>query len=139
MTGQIAAEAAVARMWAADGASQLLGMAIEAVGPGYATLSMTVTQAMVNGHGTCHGGYLFTLADSAFACACNSHGPKAVAASASIQFLRPVRLWDRLTAEAREQHRAGRTGVYDVSVNNADNQMIALFRGISREIGDKPG
>jgi acyl-CoA thioesterase len=139
LTDQAAAEAAAARMWAEDQASRSLGMVIEAVGPGLARLAMTVTPSMVNGHGICHGGLIFSLADSAFAFACNSHGPAAVAASASIQFLRPARLGDVLIAEARERHLAGRTGVTDVAVTRADGELIALFRGTSRLLGQNPG
>jgi acyl-CoA thioesterase len=139
LTSQAAAEAAAARMWAEDRASRSLGMVIDAIGPGSARLAMTVTPSMVNGHGICHGGLIFSLADSAFAFACNSHGPAAVAASASIQFLRPARLGDALIAEAREQHLAGRTGITDVAVTRAGGELIALFRGTSRVVGQNPG
>lgn len=114
-------------------------MMIEAVAPGYAKLAMKVTEVMMNGHGACHGGFIFAFADSAFAVACNSHGPAAVAASATIQFLRPVRLDEILIAEAREQHRAGRTGITDVAVRGGNGEVVALFRGVSRVIGSGSG
>jgi acyl-CoA thioesterase len=89
---------------------------------------------MVNGHGICHGGYMFLLADSTFAYACNSHNQRAVAGSAEIHFLMPVQLGDVLTARGEEQHLAGRTGVYDVRVSNRDGALVALFRGRSSTI-----
>jgi len=122
-------------MWADDQASQGLGMAIEQVGPGAARLRMAITAAMVNGHGICHGGFIFTLADSAFAFACNSHNARAVAAQCTINFLRPARLGQVLTAEATERGRAGRTGMTDVRVVADDGSVIAEFRGTSRVIG----
>jgi acyl-CoA thioesterase len=134
VTDQATAEA-FAQLWAKDQASHSLGMVIETVGDGHATLAMTVTKEMVNGHGTCHGGFIFSLADSAFALACNSHGAAAVAAAATIQFLRPARPDDMLIAEAQEMHRAGRTGITDVTVKGADGALVALFRGTSRLIG----
>ncbi|HEY0419403.1 MAG TPA: hydroxyphenylacetyl-CoA thioesterase PaaI, partial [Acetobacteraceae bacterium] len=124
-------------MWAEDAASQELGMAIEAVGPGTATLSMAVTAAMVNGHGLCHGGFIFTLADSAFAFACNSRNHRAVAAQCAITYLRPARLHDRLTAAAAERSVAGRQGITDVTVSTADGTVIAEFRGHSRTLGTR--
>jgi acyl-CoA thioesterase len=108
-------------------------MTIDEVGPGRAVLSMTVTETMVNGHGIAHGGYVFTLADSAFAFACNSHGPHAVAAQCQISYLRPVRLGDRLVATAREIVQAGRTGLCDVRVTR-DGEVVAEFRGHSRQL-----
>jgi acyl-CoA thioesterase len=123
-------------MWADDRASQAMGMAIEAVAPGSARLSMTVAAHMVNGHGLCHGGYIFALADSAFAFACNSRNEKSVAQHCSISFLRPARLGMRLVAVAQERTRAGRSGIYDVSVT-ADGDVIAEFRGASRSLGEK--
>ena len=121
-------------MWAEDAASQRLGMTIEAVGPGTATLAMTVTEAMVNGHGTCHGGFIFALADSAFAFACNSYNQRTVAQHCAISFLAPGRRGDVLTATAEERARAGRGGIYDVRVTNQDGEVIAEFRGHSRAI-----
>jgi acyl-CoA thioesterase len=131
---QAVAEHCARAMWAGDQASARLGMAIEAVGPGTATLSMTVTDAMVNGHGIAHGGFLFTLADSAFAFACNSRGPFTVAAQCHVAFLKPVRLGDRLVATAREVHLEGRAGIYDVRVTRGD-ETVAEFRGHSRTTG----
>jgi acyl-CoA thioesterase len=121
-------------MWADDRASQALGMQIEQVGPGYARLTMTIAEHMTNGHATCHGGYIFTLADSAFAFACNSHGRRAVAQHCAVTFLAPGRLGTRLTAEARERHRAERSGIYDVTVRDDSGATIAEFRGHSRTI-----
>jgi acyl-CoA thioesterase len=130
-TARIAAEI----MWASDSASQGLGMELVAVGPGTATLAMTVTETMTNGHDTAHGGFIFTLADSAFAFACNSYGIVTVAAHCSVTFIRPGRRGDRLIAEAREVSRSGRSGIYDVRVS-VDGVTIAEFRGHSRTIGD---
>jgi acyl-CoA thioesterase len=121
-------------MWASDSASRGLGMEIVAVGPGTATLAMTVTETMTNGHETAHGGFIFSLADSAFAFACNSYGVVTVAAHCSITFIRPGRRGDRLVAEAREVSRSGRSGIYDVRVSAA-GVTIAEFRGHSRTIG----
>jgi acyl-CoA thioesterase len=121
-------------MWAGDRASQDLGMILEAVGPGTATLSMTVGESMVNGHAIGHGGYTFTLADSAFAFACNSYNRSTVAAGAEIRFRRPTRLGDRLVATATERERHGRDGVYDVLVTVGD-AVVAVFTGRSKEIG----
>ena len=123
-------------MWADDQASRAMGMAIEAVGPGSARMAMTVAAHMVNGHGMCHGGYIFSLADSAFAFACNSRNEKTVAQHCGITFLRPARLGMRLVADAQERSRAGRSGIYDVTVT-ADGEVIAEFRGASRAIGEK--
>lgn len=121
-------------MWADDRASQALGMRIEEVRAGYARISMTVRRDMTNGHGTCHGGFMFLLADSAFAFACNSHNQKAVAASAEIHFLAPAYEGDVLTAEGVEQHLAGRSGVYDTRVTDQAGKLVALFRGKSATI-----
>jgi len=122
-----------ARMFAADEASRTLGMELVEHGAGTAVLRMTVTPAMVNGHKIAHGGYLFLLADSAFACACNSHGPVTVAAAADIDFVAPAHEGDVLVATATERTRFGRSGIYDVSVLRGD-QVIAEFRGRSRTI-----
>lgn len=121
-------------MWAEDKASQGLGMRIERVGPGTAVLSMPVTEAMVNGHGTCHGGFIFLLADSAFAFACNSHNRKNVAQNCQIAFVAPGRFGMRLVAEAHERHRAERSGIYDVTVKTDAGELIAEFRGFSRAV-----
>ncbi|MFV8182030.1 MULTISPECIES: hydroxyphenylacetyl-CoA thioesterase PaaI [unclassified Streptomyces] len=123
------------RMFAADEASQRLGIELVEVGEGTAVLRMTVTKAMVNGHGIAHGGYVFLLADSAFACACNSHGPVTVASGADVTFVAPAYEGDVLTATAEEVTRFGRSGVYDVSVRRGD-EVVAVFRGRSRTIRD---
>lgn len=121
-------------MWAEDKASRSLGMQLDAVEAGAARLSMTITEAMVNGHGLCHGGYIFMLADSAFAFACNSYNQKHVAQSCQIAFIAPGRLGMRLIAEAKECHRAERSGIYDVTVRTDVGETIAEFRGYSRSI-----
>jgi acyl-CoA thioesterase len=121
-------------MWENDRASQDLGMEIVSVEPGKAVLTMKVQDNMTNGHGTAHGGFIFTLADSAFAFACNSHGETTVAAHCSITYVRPGKLGDLLTAEAREISRVGRSGIYDVRVS-IDGVTIAEFRGHSRSLG----
>lgn len=123
-------------MWAGDGASAGLGMMLLDVGPGYALVTMEITEAMTNGHDTAHGGFVFTLADSAFAFACNSHGDKAVAQHCAVTFLKPGRRGDRLVASAHEVAREGRSGIYDVQVASGD-EVIAEFRGHSRTIGGR--
>ena len=132
---QSVAEAAARAMYEQDHASQALGMKVLAISPGYAQMSMTVRKDMVNGHQICHGGLIFTLADSAFAFACNTYDAVTVAAGATVEFLLPGRLGDELTATAQEQSRSRRTGIYDVSVSNQRGERIALFRGRSHEIG----
>ena len=134
MSAERLARAAAGAMWSQDRASQALGMAITEIAPGRATLTMTVSEAMVNGHGLCHGGYIFTLADSAFAFACNSHNQRAVAQHCAITYLAPGRLGDLLTARCREVSRAERSGVYDVTVTRQDGEVIAEFRGLSRTV-----
>ena len=124
-------------MWLEDRASQGLGMTLHGVGPGRARMSMAVTAAMLNGLGLCHGGFIFALADSTFAYACNSLGEQAVAQQGAITFLRPARLGDRLVADAAERAREGRTGIYDVRVTNGDGVAIAEMRGHSRTTGRK--
>ena len=131
---QALAERAAGAMWTGDRASQALGIEIVAVAPGAATLAMVVRDDMVNGHGMAHGGFIFTLADSAFAFACNSTGETAVAAQCAITFIRPGRRGDRLLATAREISRSGRSGIYDVQVS-VEGVVIAEFRGHSRTIG----
>jgi acyl-CoA thioesterase len=121
-------------MWKEDRASQGLGMEILDIKPGHASLAMTIGPNMVNGHGIAHGGFIFTLADSAFAFACNSHNERTVAAHGNISFIRPGKLGDRLVATAREISRAGRSGIYDISVT-ANGTPIAELRGHSRSIG----
>jgi acyl-CoA thioesterase len=121
-------------MWAQDRASRDLGMELLEVGPGAATIVMTVSDAMINGHDTAHGGFIFALADSAFAFACNSYGEATVAAHCSITYLRPGRRGDRLIAKAHEVSRVGRSGIYDVRVS-VEGQTVAEFRGHSRALG----
>jgi acyl-CoA thioesterase len=121
-------------MWRDDLASQGLGMVLSEVAPGRATLSMTVRDDMTNGHGTAHGGFIFTLADSAFAFACNSYNERTVAQACDIVFAAPARAGDTLTAEAVERHRFGRNGLYDIRVRCGD-RVVAEFRGRSRAIG----
>lgn len=118
-------------MWGNDLASRGLGMTIEVIEPGCAEACFEVRPNMVNGYGVCHGGYIFTLADSAFAFACNTYNLITVAASASIEFVRPARLGDKLLATARERNRGGRTGIYDIEVTNQDDEVVAIFRGRS--------
>jgi acyl-CoA thioesterase len=130
-TPQQVAEAARDAMWANDRASQALGIQVLAVGPGSATLTMTVRTDMLNGHDTCHGGLLTTLADSAFAFACNAYNEITVAAGFDVNFLAAARQGDVLTATARELSKAGRTGVYDIVVTNQRGDSIAVFRGRS--------
>ncbi len=134
MTPQELAEASAKAMWNDDSASQRLGMSLDHIAPGEATLSMTVTEAMSNGHGNCHGGYIFTLADSAFAFACNSYNQLVVAQHCSITYLVPCRIGDRLTATAREVSRRGRSGIYDIRITNQDGAHVAEFRGHSRTV-----
>ena len=121
-------------MWAEDGASQAMGMQIVSVREGCAVLSMTVRENMVNGHGMCHGGMIFSLADSAFAFACNSQNFAAVASGASIEFLEPASAGDVLTASASIVNQGKKTGLYDVAVSNQNNRIIAQFRGRSARI-----
>jgi len=128
------ARACAEAMWKEDDASKGLGMEIVEVGPGRATLALTVRPDMVNGQRIAHGGFIFTLADSAFAYACNSHNVRTVAAQGDITFIRPGNLGDRLVATAREVSRSGRSGIYDVRVT-ANDEVIAEFRGHSRTIG----
>ncbi len=138
-SAQEIADATAARMYAADTASQALGIDLSGIAPGRATATMTVTAGMVQGHGTCHGGYLFLLADSAFAFACNSHGPATVAAACDIVFLTPVHEGDELVAEAVERVTFGRSGICDVTVRRTNGgspgEVVAEFRGRSRTIG----
>lgn len=124
-------------MWARDDASKWLGASLDAVGPGTATMSMTVEKHHTNGHDICHGGFIFTLADSAFAFACNSYNEVVVAQHNTISFIAPGRLGDRLTAVAKEVTRWGRSGLYDVRVTDQAGRLIAEFRGASRVINGK--
>src|SRR5947208_16658986 len=124
---QSLAERVAAGMFSRDRASQAMGMQIAAIGPGYAELTMTVRADMLNGHAICHGGFIFTLADSAFAFACNSYNLTTVASGCSIDFIAPARHGDVLVARAEEQSVSGRTGVYDIVVTNTRGARIALF------------
>ncbi len=134
MTREQLAQACASAMWAQDRASQLLGMELIEVAPGRASLRMQVADTMVNGHAICHGGFVFALADSAFAFACNSYNRTTVAQGADIVFVAPARLGDELLAEATERARYGRNGIYDVTVRRADGALVAEFRGRSREV-----
>lgn len=131
---QALAERVASRMFAQDRASQRMGMRIVRVAPGEAVLTMTVRDDMVNGHAICHGGFVFTLADSAFAFACNSYNENTVASGCAIEFLAASREGDVLTASARERYLRGRTGVYDIDVANQNGETVALFRGKSTRI-----
>ncbi|MFL6673325.1 MAG: hydroxyphenylacetyl-CoA thioesterase PaaI [Massilia sp.] len=131
---QALAELAGKTMYQRDPASQALGMTLDAIRPGYARMSMRIRHDMLNGHGSCHGGYIFMLADSAFAFACNSHNFNTVAAGCSIDYLAPGLEGDVLGAEAVEQALLGKTGVYDITVTNQDGRKIALFRGKSHRV-----
>lgn len=137
MSSRLSAEDVARRsadaMWASDAASRALGMELVAVAPGRATVTMQVREDMVNGHAIGHGGYTFTLADSAFAFACNSYNRSTVAAACEIRFVAPTRLGDLLVAEAVERSRQGRDGVYDITVRR-DDTLIAEFVGRSKEI-----
>jgi acyl-CoA thioesterase len=121
-------------MYERDQASQALGMTLDDIRPGYARMRMRVREDMLNGHGTCHGGYIFMLADSAFAFACNSHNFNTVGAGCTIDYLAPGRAGDVLVAEAVEQALTGKTGVYDVVVTDQDGRKVALFRGKSHRV-----
>jgi acyl-CoA thioesterase len=130
----ILAEAVISWMFARDHASQCLGIQIIEVGAGYSKLKMRVRPAKTNGHGICHGGIVFSLADSAFAFACNRRNQKTVAAGCSIDFLASARVGDELCAEAMEQSLQGRSGIYDVAVTDQSGKRIALFRGRSHRV-----
>jgi len=134
---QLLAESAGAAMYARDQASQGLGMALTAIGPGHASIRMTVRQDMLNGHLTCHGGFLFALADSAFAFACNSYNLHTVGIGCTIDYLAPGYPGDVLTADAMEQSLRGKNGIYDVRVTNQDGYLIAVFRGKSLRLAGK--
>ncbi|MFD8703017.1 hydroxyphenylacetyl-CoA thioesterase PaaI [Kitasatospora sp. NPDC059648] len=127
-----------AALYERDETSRSLGIVLESVSAGRAVMRMTVAATMVNGHGTAHGGFLFLLADAAFSYACNSHGPVTVAQAAQVAFLAPAAVGDELVAEAVERSRAGRGGIYDVTVRRADGKVIAEFRGQSVVIGGRP-
>ncbi len=131
---QALAEACAAALWDADTTTQSLGMVLRRIAPGACELQMTVTEKMCNGHGTCHGGYLFTLADSAFAFACNSYNQRSVAHHCNITYVSPSFTGDQLTAVATEVSRAGRNGIYDIQITNQQNAPVAVFRGHSRTV-----
>lgn len=122
-------------MWSGDAASRWLGMELAEVGPGRATMTLTVALHHCNGHGTCHGGVIFALADSAFAFACNSGNAATVAQHATVSFVAPGRVGDVLTAVACEVSLRGRSGLYDVTVTGPDGGRVAEFRGMSRAVG----
>ncbi|MDW4496451.1 hydroxyphenylacetyl-CoA thioesterase PaaI [Sulfitobacter sp. D35] len=134
MTPTERAERAAQAMWSTDEASKWFGMQIDAVGEGWARLSLSVAPHHCNGHLICHGGVIFSLADSAFAFACNSRNQSTVAQHNSISFVAPGKNGDTLMAEAREVSLRGRSGIYDVTVTNQDGETIAIFRGMSRAI-----
>ncbi len=131
---QALCERVVAAMYARDPASQAMGMRLGRVGPGRAELTMTVRADMLNGHALCHGGFIFTLADSAFAYACNSYNLTTVASGCGIDFVAPAREGDLLTALAQERSVSGRTGVYDIEVKNQRGETVAYFRGRSYRV-----
>jgi acyl-CoA thioesterase len=134
MTADEIAEACAAVMWADDNATRGLGMELVSIGPGRAVIAMTIRPDMTNGHGTCHGGYIFALADSAFAFACNTHGQRSVAQQCSIAYIAPGRAGMRLVAEGVERQRGARSGVTDVTVRDEAGNVIAEFRGHSRTV-----
>ena len=134
MDGQSRAELSAEAMWKNDRASKFLGIELVEVLPGAATCRLDVQDHHVNGHDICHGGFIFTLADTAFAFACNSYNQSTVAQQGTVNFLTPGRLGDVLVATAAETHRGGRSGVYDIRVTRQDGDVIAEFRGISRSI-----
>ena len=135
MTPKERADASAKAMWSTDGASQWLGMSLVSVDEGTSVLTLNVEQHHCNGHGMCHGGITFALADSAFAFACNSRNDKTVAQHNVISYTAPAQRGDRLTATAHEVSLTGRSGIYDVRVTNQDSKLIAEFRGFSRAIG----
>ncbi len=137
-TPQQVAEYVRERMYASDRASRALGMVVAAIGPGSATVTMTVREDMLNGHAICHGGLIATLADTAFAFACNAYNELTVASGFSIDLMAPARLGDVLTARCSEVNKAGRTGVYDVEVTNQRGERLAVFRGRSYTLKGKP-
>lgn len=134
MDGDVLAQACADLMWADDRAAQALGIEIRSVAAGRATLALRIGPDMANGHGMCHGGYIFTLADTAFAYGCNSRNDRAVANHCSITFVAPAKVGAVLTAVCEERQRRGRSGIYDVTVSDDHGQVIAEFRGLSRTI-----
>ena len=138
MTPQQTAELVRDGMFARDRAAQSLAMRITHIAPGEATIEMPVRDDMLNGFDTCHGGFITTLGDTAFAYACNTRNELTVASGLSVDFVAPGRPGDVLVAEAKELSQAGRTGVYDVTIRNRQGQLIALFRGKSYSMKGKP-
>lgn len=134
MSPQEIAQRSADAMWKNDAATKWLGARIQSVGPGTATLSMEVQPHHTNGHGICHGGFIFTLADSAFAFACNSYDQRSVAQHCAVTFVTAGKLGQRLTAEAVERTRSGRSGIYDATVRSETGEVVAEFRGHSRTI-----
>jgi acyl-CoA thioesterase len=137
MSQSIGQSGPVETMMESDAASRMFGMELLDYGDGWARVQLSVRDDMVNGHNICHGGVIFSLADTAFACACNSWGPVTVAAGADIAFIAPGRGGDLLTAEARVRARYGRNGIYDVTVTRGE-ELIAEFRGRSHELRTRP-
>ncbi len=138
LTGDELARACADHMWSTDYASKALGMKIEEIREGYARISMPVRDDMANGQGMCHGGMIFTLADSTFAFSCNGRNQNTVAQHCAITFLSPGRVGDTLVAISQERAKAGRSGIYDVTVSNTAGDIIAEFRGNSREVKGQP-
>ena len=138
VTPEAVAAATREAMWKGDRAAHSMGMVVEAIGPGSATLAMTVREDMLNGHDLCHGGLIATLADGAFAYACNAYNEVTVASGFDVSLIASARLGDRLTARAVEQAKTGRTGLYDVEVTNQRGECIALLRGRSITLQGKP-
>ncbi|MEP1442782.1 MAG: hydroxyphenylacetyl-CoA thioesterase PaaI [Hyphomicrobiales bacterium] len=134
LSAQERAEKSAANMWENDRASKALGFKIKRVASGEAVLTMAVQEDHLNGHNTCHGGIIFSLADSAFGFACNSYNKNVVGQHCSVSYLAPGRLGDLLTAHAKEANRTGRTGIYDVVVTNQLGEELVHFRGVSREV-----
>ena len=129
------ARASASAMWERDRTAQSLGMQLAKIGPGRATLNMRIREDMVNGHHICHGGMIFTLADTAFAYACNSYNEVTVASACHIDFIAPAREHEILEAEATERSATGKTGVYDVTIRTNEGRIVALFRGKSHRLG----
>jgi acyl-CoA thioesterase len=138
LSPQQIAEAVRDAMWRDDRASKALGMQVQAIGPGTSTVTMTVRDDMLNGHDICHGGLITTLADSAFAFACNAYNEVTVASGFDVNLIAAARLGDVLVAEAREVSKAGRTGVYDIDVRNQRGERVAVLRGRSYTLKGKP-
>lgn len=137
-TPQQTADRVRAAMWKDDAAPKMLGIEVASIAPGRATTTMTVRDDMLNGHALCHGGLIATLADTAFAYACNAYDELTVASGFSIDFMAPGRAGDRLTATAVEVAKGGRTGLYDITVVNQRDEPIATFRGRSYTARGKP-